>query len=451
MKEGEEKNIDRKFREGLTNPEDNIVYNDADWDAMEVLLNEQKKRKGIIYRLPFMLGAAAAILLLALALFFFWPDDNKHGNLTGVKKRPQTDSITSVKTIDKLQQKEEIAKEELPETTVDVDSAHTKVSRNQREQLRAVQTNKIRTEAIAATAGVKKVKRSASNLTFFDDINSIDDSKNLTVVSPKSTTGSISETIASAETDSNKIKALSQQILAAVSNTQNITVQKTDTPAQAFVVPHVKEKKKPSEEIIGAKHPIVLSIIAAPDFNGVGSAFSRTQIGTNAGLLLSVGITRKLFITTGAVYARKPYMVGMDKYKTSFTFGTQPNDVSADCRVLDIPLNIDYQLYNKGRNLLSIGTGLSSYFMLRENYHFNYNQYYVGPSDYNIRNQNKHILGVVNLNATYQRRINSQFGFNVQPYMKLPITNIGYGQVNLKSTGVAIGASWYLNTSASKK
>jgi hypothetical protein len=115
--------------------------------------------------------------------------------------------------------------------------------------------------------------------------------------------------------------------------------------------------------------------------------------------------------------------------------------------VLDIPLNVGYQVYNKGANKFSLGTGLSSYFMLRENYTYNYASGSPdGPTNYNIRNQNKHILGVLNLNATYQREISSKFGVGIQPYLKLPLTGIGYGEVNLKSAGVAVGVTWNINT-----
>lgn len=437
MKEEEEKHIDRKFRDGLLNPEEHIAYNDADWDSMEQLLDERKNRRGFVFRLPFILAAAAAILLLVLGFFFLYPEEGKQKDNNVVKANTKaTGNIkTDMDTVHK----------EIPQLKLSAKNA-VRPPLAQGKRNRIYTPNNIQ-ESLQATDLFKKQTKINSRNSVGRPLNE----DNVIVLSPTAIFGDNSETIAFAETDSNKIKAQSQQILAAVNNAQHMTVQGADTPAAAVAVPLVKQKNKPLVEITGVKHPIVLSIIAAPDINGVGNAFNRAQVGTNAGLMLSVGITRKLTISTGAVYARKPYLVGMDEYKTNYKFRVQPDNVSADCRVLDIPLNIDYQVYNKGRNLFSVGTGLSSYFMLRENYHFNHSGYYTGPSDYNIKNKNQHIMGVVNINATYQRRINSNFGLNVQPYMKLPITNIGYGQVNLRSAGLAIGASWYLNTSASKK
>jgi hypothetical protein len=52
---------------------------------------------------------------------------------------------------------------------------------------------------------------------------------------------------------------------------------------------------------------------------------------------------------------------------------------------------------------------------------------------------------VANLSATYQRQLNSKIALDVQPYLKLPLTDLGYGQVRLQTTGVAVGLTWNLN------
>ena len=84
--------------------------------------------------------------------------------------------------------------------------------------------------------------------------------------------------------------------------------------------------------------------------------------------------------------------------------------------------------------------------MLHESYKFNYaDTYQTGPSSYTVPGINKYFFGVLNLNATYEHRINSKFGISFQPYLKLPLSNIGYSQVHLQSTGVAVGVTWNLN------
>jgi hypothetical protein len=85
--------------------------------------------------------------------------------------------------------------------------------------------------------------------------------------------------------------------------------------------------------------------------------------------------------------------------------------------------------------------------MLHESYKFNYaSTYETGPANYTVQGINKYLFGVLNLNATYERQINSNFGISLQPYLKLPLGNIGYSQVHLQSTGVAVGVTWNLNS-----
>jgi hypothetical protein len=118
--------------------------------------------------------------------------------------------------------------------------------------------------------------------------------------------------------------------------------------------------------------------------------------------------------------------------------------------MIDIPLNVDYQVFNKQHNKISVGTGLSSYIMLSENYTFNYNPYASGPAGFSVPHSDKYFFSILNLSATYQRQLNSKVGVSLQPYYKVPLEKIGYSQVRLQTTGVAFGVIWNLNTPSKK-
>jgi len=195
------------------------------------------------------------------------------------------------------------------------------------------------------------------------------------------------------------------------------------------------------------KHPqFALTVVGASEYNSVASA-GNAKSGTNVGLLFSAGVFNKLSITTGANYSTKPYNTDIANYHTAYTFKVDPSQIEADCRVLDIPINVDYQLYNKNRNKFSIGTGLSSYIMLHESYQYYYTDPTTkGPAGFTVPGQGKYFFGIANLQATYTRQVNSKFGLSVQPYMKLPLSNIGYSQVRLQTAGVAVGVNWNINS-----
>jgi len=197
----------------------------------------------------------------------------------------------------------------------------------------------------------------------------------------------------------------------------------------------------------GYKPQFAITALASSDKNGVNS-FQQAKPGTNVGLMFSMGISKRFTISTGAIYAAKQYQTDFAGYHTNYQFPTNPTNVLADCKMFDIPLNIDYKIFNTYRNKISIGTGVSSYLMLHESYQFSYAGYSDGPTHYNVPNPNKYLLSIINFQATYERQINSNVGITLQPYMKLPLSAVGASQVRLQSTGVAIGVTWNLKSSS---
>jgi hypothetical protein len=465
--EEEENNLDQRFKEGLSKAEDNIAFRNADWDAMEKLLDEEKRRKGFIYRLPAIITGIAAMLLLALGFFFLRPATKTGVNkndMAGVKpSKSNTNSLNQTNTDSAKNGGSDLANNKTQ--PIDKTSTSTKPSNGNTDNNnseKGLKDHQSSTSGSGQLAGV--VYGNKSGIKYNGGVEGLRNNKSTI---PKAEVGE--NYIAANQTGLQNGNGQSQfginnsaiELSATGTNLLNNNTELTTANISATdkqldnsnkrYVAAVKQKQKPAVNALWPSHAVVLSILTAPDVNGVGSSFSNSQVGSTTGLMLSVGLTHRLTISTGAMYAKKPYSANFSQYTTAFPFKIQPTNVYADCRVLDIPINIDYRLYSKGRNMIALGTGISSYFMLRENYRFDYNNNPGWAStNFDIKNQNQHILGVLNLNATYQRRINEKFGLNLQPYMKLPLTSIGYGKVDLQSTGVAVGVSWFLTSSRPK-
>ena len=194
----------------------------------------------------------------------------------------------------------------------------------------------------------------------------------------------------------------------------------------------------PASEKPAFKPGLSFSIFAGPDINGVNN-LRNTGNGLSGGVALTYQIVPRLSISAGVAYAKKLYSTEFANYKpnTSYTFPANPSLVDADCRVLDLPVNINYRVWKKKSNAIQVTAGLSSYLMLKEEYYFDY-KYNTqgGPSHYETRNKNKHYLGVVNLSAGYEKALSKDLSVGVSPYLKLPITDIGYGNVRLESAGI---------------
>ena len=187
-----------------------------------------------------------------------------------------------------------------------------------------------------------------------------------------------------------------------------------------------------------------LSILAAPDYNGVNN-LNNASLGNDLGLMLTLKFADNWSFSTGGIYARKLYQTGFNNYNPTKNIWSEyyPNSVSADCRVLDIPININYTLLKWKNNTFSLGSGISSYIMLREDYHFTYAEANSNnPKGYSVVNENKHWLSVLNLQASFEQRLNPRLSISLQPYLKIPLTNIGFAGVKLQSLGMAANLNW---------
>jgi hypothetical protein len=203
------------------------------------------------------------------------------------------------------------------------------------------------------------------------------------------------------------------------------------------------EKPRPERSI----RKLALSILAAPAYNGVDN-LNNASLGNDFGLMVSIEIAKSWSLSTGGIYARKLYETGFRNYTPDRNIWDEyyPSSVNADCRVLDIPLNINYKFVHRKNTSIGIGSGISSYIMLSEDYRFAYSQMYPdNPETYRVVNENQHWLSVLNLQANFDQRLNSRFSIGLQPYMKIPLKNIGFAGVKLQSFGMAANLSWNFN------
>jgi len=446
MKEKSENKLDQLFKDGVSGSEDHIAFREEDWESMEQLLDGKSNKKAILFRIIYYASGIAALLLLAIGLYLYNKEktdptntnlqskntknqlkkdsgQNDHtGKIPAAKLQPQQESLGSNNTQSQTP---------LPLTTPAKGRKHQYPGIIPFKGYDSLPMDTVAARADNLMAG-KTIKDKAVNLATNNALaNNKAQTKNTAAV----------DTVL----DKNKIASANNGVK------NNTVIPDTITQKAA-----AKEAKKQLAAVkasaVKNRPQFSISVLAASDANAVNS-FNHSQTGTNYGIQFSVRLTRKLIISTGAAYAIKPYSASSGSYNSSsYNPSIVPTNIQANCKVLDIPLNVSYQLYSKGNNAIALGTGLSSYFMLKENYRFDYSAE-SGWKPYNleIRNQNTHLFSVININANYQRRINSKFSLVVQPYMKLPVTGIGNGRVDLKSTGVALGVNWNIGSALRPK
>lgn len=187
------------------------------------------------------------------------------------------------------------------------------------------------------------------------------------------------------------------------------------------------------------RRPWAFSVMVAPDRSTTRSSVS-SGLSSNVGILATYSLGRRLSLTSGLIYAKKLYnYTGL----TAGSYGNSSWEVDADCRVLDIPLNLNYKLFQRRRFSLTMQSGLSSYFMLNERYKYISGQ----PGEaqktsvLELENENRHLFGVANFSVSFEQKISRQFSIGVQPFYKLPLTGIGLHDANLQSKGISFSVS----------
>jgi hypothetical protein len=438
----EQDKIDSIFKKQLEDPARQSSYNDEDWDALEQMLDKDKKPRRIMW-LP-IISSIAAMLLLVIGWWFFKPATviNKPvKQQVTVKRVPNAVPDT---TLGHSQQ--QAAVNTIPYTITE----HTKQGQKLGAKPQGSISHKTQPNNLANTEVGKpgKIKGVILAPPAYNAVNTNnaqskiakDSSPALATVNPIVKKPVSTDTLNESKTIT---KNNAQQIAA------NETTEKAVTPATAAPAADKTPKKKIIKQLNG-RPQFAIGVIASSDLNGVNSFGSQSKVGSNFGVQLSVGIKR-FTISTGAIYSIKPYTTGFENYTSSYKFKQNPTSVTADCRMIDVPINVGYQVYKNQRNKISVGTGLSSYFMLYENYKYTYDAANTGPQSYQVKNSKNYLLSIANLNVNFERQLNTKLSLSVQPYMKIPLAAVGYSQVSLQSVGIAVGFNYNFNSFSKPK
>ena len=204
--------------------------------------------------------------------------------------------------------------------------------------------------------------------------------------------------------------------------------------------------KAPITKLSRKKGIFFVAASIAPDLSVVGlSEMGKIRTAFGFGL----GYTRgRISIRSGFYSERKVYEAYPEDYKAPAAFYSRyPNlqEVKADCKVYEIPLLLSYNLRKAGNSHWFLTTGISSYLIKRETYDYFYKWNLSGPvvhRERTIRNANQHYFSVVTFSAGYQRSLSKKISLVAEPYLKIPMTGIGFGKVKLNSAGVLISVTY---------
>lgn len=389
MKEG--KDIDKLFKDGLENPD--LPFNDLDWDDLEERLHPKPKRRAV----PLVwLGAAAAIAAMVLIVFLLIKPTDAPIGVNPVVKNAQDDRNKANPENNSGQVTEKPITQNLPKVNKDSGAL----------------ANHELNKHIVEKPVEKKI-------------------------------WSESSTSALASVQPDHINPLANVVYQPELNTKIDPVTFKDQKLMASVATGKPERIK--DPVLKKNPRLVLSILAAPDLTSVQKS-GMSSLSGGFGVEATYILTKRLSITTGATYAKKIYDSDFSLYRpnSNYVFKVAPSNIHANCDVIDIPLNVNYKVFSSNRNAISVSTGLSSYLMLKEQYDYTYDGAYQGPPSFEVKGRNQHYLGIANVGVEFQHKINNNLSISAKPFMKIPLTDIGYGNSRLSSTGVAVSVNMNL-------
>lgn len=244
----------------------------------------------------------------------------------------------------------------------------------------------------------------------------------------------------------------------------------TPTPSLSSVVqqvPPVVEPMRsemtvstPVQRPVPRLSPLSVLLFASPDLSTIGlKDFERP--GSNAGLAVQYQLTDRLSVNTAFMYSTKRYQTYTDDYvlPSNQHLYVLPEEIIGVCKMIDIPLNVryDWLLRPRGNGRAPArwfaSAGLTSYFIQHEVYTYQY----ANPDDPKVKNQpggwdnraagepgGSFGFSTLNLSVGYERPITHRLSWQVEPFMKVPLKQVGYFQVKLLSTGAFVGLRYRL-------
>jgi hypothetical protein len=213
---------------------------------------------------------------------------------------------------------------------------------------------------------------------------------------------------------------------------QDQQIAATDTVATPQKQPQEKAPKQKKKAPSTRKWQIGLA--TGLEWNRVKSSRSG-KTGQSVGLTLQYRFAPRWSVETGILVVPKLYTSNEWHYGTISIF-QELKSVEGECRTIDLPLNIRYDIIQKSKGRLFGSAGISSYFMQKEDYTFNLEEMGVPVTRYKtVYNKNRHLFSILNLSTGYEHSWN-RVSLQAAPYLKLPLKAIGEGNIDLVGAGL---------------
>lgn len=188
-------------------------------------------------------------------------------------------------------------------------------------------------------------------------------------------------------------------------------------------------------------------LIVSPDISTIGGISNFYEPGYKLGVTAGYRINDRFTVSGGLIHSSVKYSSGSQHYDPPAYWnpGGTPSGIIAQCFILDIPLTVKYDVMQFQNSRFFATGGLSSYVMLSEDYQFDYNGYSPGQTNtLNERSGKAHLLSNAGFSIGYEYDLHQNWSLKAEPFIKVPLREVGWGNVKLYTLGTFFSVSYRL-------
>ena len=225
------------------------------------------------------------------------------------------------------------------------------------------------------------------------------------------------------------------------------------TRNDSILNPHIEIPEKKTETSTVIKKGFYLTLGYAPEYSFVSEIDRETPLGHNQAIFLNYRFSKKIAVSAGYMQSTKYYSAYPADYKWVWkSVNTPLTEIGAICRMIDIPVNVRYEIATRIKYSLFGSAGITSYMMKKETY----NYFYENNADPSIKwrqwngKTGFYAASALNLSSGIEFKLSRRLNFQIEPFAKIPLKKIGFGKVKLSTIGVLFGLNYPLNFSGKK-
>jgi hypothetical protein len=414
---------------------EDYAYDEASWQNIKARLDNDSG--AALWMTPTRIISGVVVLLLLLSGIWFYTLEDKptiaSGNIVNGNISPLSDSHTT-KSNEQISQSSIETEESKPATEIikpelSVKSTKQNTFQKKQERLFAITASPQAVSAPVSTRAVEQTDVTISNVESNADGKQPDDKNAQQTIEEQEKEKSLSAANFSSLSHQKPVSVDSAvQEVKAIEEVKEEALEK-----DSVAVEKQEEEKKEKSGLWSVK----LSI--SPDWSA--QSFSETSdLGFNYGLAIEYKLTNTIGVSAGVLRARKFYTARNIEYRSFMAEYAEGN-----CNMWDIPIQLNY--YKPTNRALQVfgSLGLSSYLMSKESY--TYYPYAAYPSisySSEVRNENSEWFKVLNFSVGLQHPIGPSLIFQVEPFVKVPLDEMGIGNVAISSIGLFLNLRYQL-------